>query len=176
MYLPLFTNVLTDSPKALSNGSQNEVNHESLWWACTSLANWMDTKYSYMIEDVRNKQKTLEEEVLPKLIAQIEGATDPLGKDRESLAKINVEAVDSTREAVWSLFWDLVAKFQNGYADYGKTPVGYPKEWLQGVGYDKFAATPEQFDQQAANFANAQTEADAIRKKHPGGAETAILI
>jgi len=166
VYVPLFTSLLTDAPKAVTNGSNARVSQDSLWWAVTSLANLMDVKYSYMIKDVQEFQRSLES-VHEDAVKVIDAAADPLGKDREILAKRNVDLVEGAKEQVWGLFWEMMAKYQNGYADYGATKVGYSSAWLKAAGFDHFAASKEQFDRQRADFAEAQRVADVIRNKHP---------
>ena len=56
---------------------------------------------------------------------------------------------------VWSTFWKTMAKWQNGYGDYGTVKLGYPTEWLEEAGFGRFAATHEQFDRQRADFVKA---------------------
>eukprot|EP00747_Dinoflagellata_sp_TGD_P138991 gnl/TRDRNA2_/TRDRNA2_175849_c2_seq2.p1 gnl/TRDRNA2_/TRDRNA2_175849_c2~~gnl/TRDRNA2_/TRDRNA2_175849_c2_seq2.p1 ORF type:complete len:626 (+),score=105.64 gnl/TRDRNA2_/TRDRNA2_175849_c2_seq2:163-1878(+) len=176
VYTPIFTSILEDSPLALAEGNQNETTQASLWWAVTSLANLMDSRYESMIKDTRAMQRSLEGEVFHTMIKQVDAAEDPLGADRKKLTEMNNKVVDDTLRKVWDTFWAVMAKYQNGYDDFGYTKVGYSAEWLEAAGYTKFSAKKEQFDQLIADFKKANTDARAILKTHVVPKQEATLV
>lgn len=166
-YVPIFTSLVTDSPPSLSRGTVAEVRQESLWWAVTSLANLMDSKYSYMISDVREAQKLLEEELFPSFIGSIDSGA-------ANVTQLNFDLISQARDTIWKTFWTCMAKYQNGYDNFGTTKVGYSSEWLNASGFGDFAASHAQWDQQMADVAKAQEDADTIFKSHHVGASMIV--
>eukprot|EP00747_Dinoflagellata_sp_TGD_P183420 gnl/TRDRNA2_/TRDRNA2_38292_c0_seq1.p1 gnl/TRDRNA2_/TRDRNA2_38292_c0~~gnl/TRDRNA2_/TRDRNA2_38292_c0_seq1.p1 ORF type:complete len:578 (+),score=77.89 gnl/TRDRNA2_/TRDRNA2_38292_c0_seq1:71-1735(+) len=146
VYIPIFTSVLTDSPQALSQSNQRNVSTASVWWAVQSLTSLLDSKYSVMIPDVRQMQQHLETVDFPNFIANVDALDSPLTDQRDNISANNQQIVDLALQKVWSTFWTLIAKYQNGYDNYGETEMGYPAEWLETAGYTSFRATQEQFD------------------------------
>lgn len=161
VFVPLLTGLLKDSPDCLSRTEQSRVYQSSLWWAVTSLANLMDARYSLMINDVKAAQSKLELS-FKHFISMVDES--PLA-EQGVLQKRNFDVVDNARAQTWDLFWQVMAKYQNGYGDYGSKSVGYPSKWLEDVGYGSFRATHEQFDRQKQAFAKALKDASAIFRR-----------
>lgn len=161
VFVPLLTGLLQDSPASLSKTEQSKVYQSSLWWAVTSLANLMDARYSLMISDVRAAQSKQE-----LSFQQFISMADEAQLEQEGvLQKRNFDLVDEALTQTWGLFWEVMAKYQNGYGNYGSKSVGYPSKWLEDVGYGSFHATHEQFDRQKQTFAKALKDASDIFKR-----------
>merc|ERR1711908_102223 len=120
----------------------------------------MDARYSLMIKDVKSSQ--LEQELTyQKFILTADSGAEP------DIAATNAKVVEVALAKVWSLFWQVTAKYQNGYDSFGAKSPGYPSEWLSDVGFGDFQATHAQFDKQQAMFAKTLSEASAIfRRTH----------
>ncbi|EER08116.1 conserved hypothetical protein [Perkinsus marinus ATCC 50983] len=153
---------------ALEYAWQGEFNRSSLWWGVLSVSNVMDLKYRYMIEDVRKAQVAAETEIDMMLAT----------KTDEEIEAAMPEFCSHLTSIWFDLTFTLLGKYQNGYADWGYTKIGYGPSsgWLKRAGYDRFAASKKQFKDLRRRYAKCQNEADEIRRRNRGQAFEAEAV
>ncbi|KAF4694203.1 hypothetical protein FOZ60_008685 [Perkinsus olseni] len=85
---------------------------------------------------------------------------------------------DDLTKKWFDLTFTLLGKYQNGYADWGYTKVGYgpSTEWLERAGFGRFAASKKQFKDLRRRYAKCQNEADEIRRRNRGQAFEAEAV
>lgn len=112
---------------------------DSAWWAFNFVANYATIKYSYMMEDLREKQFELEG-------AAYAAVSDPkkfFEKDPELISQLELtEFCDKNTKYVVSSWWKLakalIVKYNDGYITTENAitkKAGYPKAWLCDAGY-----------------------------------------
>ena len=139
-YVPFYCGI-TKVPDSFSVGRNQwdgDVLHRNCaWWAFNFVSNWANLKYSYMMEDIKEAQKSLEGDFFAVQPA-IEAAALELYEKDPSLAVrfLTNYSNDCANRAVatwWELADKLVWKYHDGYV-YGKS-VGYPEWWLEEVDF-----------------------------------------
>lgn len=154
-YFPIYSGV-TELPesfkKGMRGGTYDVFSRESAWWAFNFVSNWIDLKYSYMIEDVKAVRDPLETEFFA-VQSVIEKAAIDLYKQDPVLAQnflttyTNSCAIRVT-DAYWKLASQLVGRYADGYVygddTYKRDSVGYPnEEWREAVDFGKSTIPPE---------------------------------
>lgn len=141
-FVPLYAGI-TRVPQSLELGGRDKFERESAWWAFNFVANWAELKFSYMIEDIRNQYSAMEEGYF-KQQPEVEGRALELFRQKPELAQAFLTDYSCTtaQRAVddwWKLSDTLIAKYSDGYINLPRTgrTAGYPKEWLDAVGYGK---------------------------------------
>ena len=127
-------------PEFLGSGHQGSFDRDTMLWKVRYVANLMDLKFSYMVKDVREAQRSLEGSArvaVEDAAAAFEkdGSTEALTAALARVAKLNLAAVAD-------LFDLLMFKYADGYIT-TITPEGglqvsaeaYPDWWLKAVGY-----------------------------------------
>lgn len=135
-YVPIFVGN-TSVPEPFTKGDINKFSWDSMWWAFNFVSNFANLKYSYMIEDIREVQSILEEE----MISQSDSIGKALaGMQRDKQVEKLTAFSNSWGERVhkeWiALGEHLLTKYNDGYVkdENGKiNEVGYPDAWMQQI-------------------------------------------
>jgi len=151
--MPFFVGV-SYLPKSIETMNLLEFDFDksnSAWWAFNFVANYATIKYSYMMEDVREKQRKLENaayELVSEVYKDYRPKEDKL--DADALASICNENTNKVVSEWWDLAKTLIVKYNDGCittvdkTDGDRTTVfvenimkkaGYPKQWLCDAGY-----------------------------------------
>ena len=124
--------------KPYYTGFSDKFDQQSAWWAFNFVANWAAIKYSYIIQDIKQKQDELELSALESTRAMDETARKLYIKNPEKARKMLTEFSQTQANRVvdewWGLAWRLVAKYSDGYVNEpGKMAqeVGYPQSWYK---------------------------------------------
>ncbi len=124
--------------KTYHTGFSDRFDRQSAWWAFNFVANWAAIKYSYIIQDIQEKQKELELEAVEST-SEMDKKAYALHKKnpekaRDMLTEYSMTRADKVVEEWWALAWRLVAKYSDGYVNEpGKMAqeVGYPEAWQE---------------------------------------------
>lgn len=142
VFVPFYCGI-SKVPESFENGRRDVFDRKSAWWAFDFVSNWANLKYSYMIEDI-DKAYTHWEDTFKKLQPVVEARALDLYKDdpaaaRAYLTKYSNDMAQSVVDDWWALSDYLVMKYNDGYVNSSgeRKSVGYPKEWLDLVGYGK---------------------------------------
>ncbi len=145
-FVPLYGSIAR-LPKAYEVGGRDHFERDSAFWAFNFVANWAEIKFSYMLEDIRRARSTLEGGFFD-LQGMVEKRALDLYREKPELAReyltdYSCTMAQRTVEEWWMLSDYLVAKYSDGYVNIPRTgeTVGYPREWLDAVGYGKTPAT-----------------------------------
>ncbi|BAF71844.1 dipeptidase [Sulfurovum sp. NBC37-1] len=135
---PFYVGAHDPVPKPYYTGFSDKFDQESVWWAFNFVANWAAIKYSYIIQDIKEKQNELELAAIEGTKAIEKSALEVYKKDPEQAKAMLSEFSRNTAMNVyrtwWKLAWKLVAKYSDGYVNEpGKMAqeVGYPKAWYK---------------------------------------------
>ncbi|MGM0439895.1 MAG: dipeptidase [Chlamydiota bacterium] len=139
-YVPFYIG-MTDLPTPYQSGSSKDFNFKTAWWAFNFVGNWMQLKYSYMIEDIKNVQSEIEPKEILMQTAIDQGALALYHQDQE-LAKeyLTTYCTDNSEKIVarwWHLAKYLIEKYSDGYLNKPNLSqeIGYPLDWLKVSGY-----------------------------------------
>jgi dipeptidase len=135
-FIPLYAGNTT-LPKAFDIGNRAEFDRGSAWWAFDFVGNWARLRYNAMIQDIKAKRATLEGKFLADQ-AEIEKQALELYKKDPNAARTFIndysnQAAQKTYEEWWKLADTLIVKYNDNGG--GQGAPGYPKEWLDSVGY-----------------------------------------
>jgi dipeptidase len=141
-FVPFYAG-LTEVPESYRLGTRARFERTSAWWAFNFVGNWSNLRYSSMIEDIRKAYTTIEDGFF-EMQPTVEKRALDLYKEHPDLARQYLTRYSNTMaqrtvDEWWELADYLVVKYNDGYIN---TPtssrsVGYPKEWLDAVGYGK---------------------------------------
>ncbi len=141
-------------PKSYTIGNLNQFSWDSAWWIFNLVSNYANLKYSYMIKDIQARQKELEEQffamqpVIEKTALELAKANSELMT--QHLTNYSITQAESTVENWRQLAAYLIAKYNDGYVNYGQAipqrkkhpeQVGYPEQWLKQI----LSSEPEKF-------------------------------
>ncbi len=142
VFVPLYCGITT-VPESYQIGRRDVFDRKSAWWAFDFVGNWSNLKFSYMIEDIE-KASTDWEETFATLQPGVEARAESLYEEnpqagREYLTKYSNDMAQRVVDDWWSFSDFLIAKYNDGYINKTgeRKSVGYPKEWLDAVGYGK---------------------------------------
>jgi len=153
-YIPIYSGAkyLPKSFETGNRGANYDVfSRESAWWAFNFVSNYANLKYSEMIKDIKATYEPMEAEFF-KLQPYIEkAATDLYAKDpelaKEFITQYTNSAANKVVDAWWKLASTLAARYTDGYTygynDGKLAQAGYPKEWLDAVGFGISTIRPE---------------------------------
>lgn len=140
VYVPIMISLLV-SPPSLSSAYQGHYDENTNFWASRNLALLAQAKFSFMIQDIRALQTSLETES-ESLVAQIDSKADLTDIEITSLLAANA---DRARTSMLLLAKTLNFKYADGYKNvlskvagktkFVSTSAGYPVWWLEAVGY-----------------------------------------
>ena len=146
-FVPLYAGN-TRLPESLEIGTRAEFNRKSAWWAFDFVSNWAQLRYDSMIQDIRAAYSTLEEGLFNSQ-ASVEKRAAELYKEnpeaaREYLTDYSNTMARQTVDEWWKLSDALIVKYNDGYINTpgSEKTAGYPKEWLDAVGYGKTKIQP----------------------------------
>jgi len=146
-YVPLYAGI-NRIPESYTVGSISQFSWDSAWWVFNFVANIANLKYSYMVEDILEVQRELENRFLAMQPVVEQAALALSDSDpalmTEYLTQYSVGLADEVVRRWKSLGEFLLTKYNDGYvATDGEESVerGYPQEWLGLVGEQR----PEQF-------------------------------
>ncbi len=124
--------------KSYHTGFSDKFDQQSAWWSFNFVANWAAIKYSYIIQDIKEKQDELELEAVESIKKMDKEALALHRKDpekaRDMLTEYSMTHADKVVGEWWALAWRLVAKYSDGYVNEpGKMAqeVGYPEAWYK---------------------------------------------
>ncbi len=147
-FIPFYAGINT-LPKAYQYGSPIEYDNKFAWWGYNIVSNWVSAMYNYALKDVQQMQLSLENSQISK---QNEIEKEALSlyktdkqKAKEYLTSYCTDNADFILKKWWGLAHYLMEKFNNGYINKPKMaqPTGYPKWWLNDVGYKNGPITYE---------------------------------
>jgi len=142
VYVPFYAGI-TEVPESYSTGDLGHFSRNSAWWAFDFVSNWADLKFSYMIQDIRDEQRRLEDKsfseqsmVETTAVSMYEAEPDSA---REYLTEHCVSNAEDTVAQWWNLADYLITKYHDGYINIPNigSGVGYPAWWLEAVDYDE---------------------------------------
>jgi dipeptidase len=141
-FVPLYCSITT-VPESLQIGRRDVFDRKSAWWAFDFVSNWANLRFSSMIEDIRRAYQDFETTFF-NLQPAVEARAKTLYQDnpqacREYLTRYSNEMAQRVVDDWWTMADYLIVKYNDGYISTpGKMPsAGYPKEWLDAVGYGK---------------------------------------
>jgi dipeptidase len=137
VYIPFYCGI-TEVPKSFSTGRRDVFDPDHAWWAVNFVSNWANLKYSYMIEDIKKAQDSLEGEFFAMQPA-VEAAALKMYKKDPSLAvrfltNYSNDCANRAVDAWWELAEKLIAKYDDGYVG-DLESVGYPEWWYKEVDF-----------------------------------------
>jgi len=124
-------------PKSIETMNLIEFDRNSAWWAFNFVANYATIKYSYMMQDIREKQKELENASYEDVADFERDEGKKCSSDLTAFCENNSKKVISEW---WKLSETLIVKYNDGCItteDGIMQKVGYPEYWLEDVGYNK---------------------------------------
>eukprot|EP00397_Hematodinium_sp_SG-2012_P039427 GEMP01043046.1.p1 GENE.GEMP01043046.1~~GEMP01043046.1.p1 ORF type:complete len:433 (+),score=96.51 GEMP01043046.1:372-1670(+) len=140
-------------PQSLGTGNNWEIDDESFFWAAHKVANLLDMRFAPVRADLLHVQHEWE-------------------RKAEIAVRDNANLLDfaASVKVRWDeLYRELVVKYQNGYVlnkrDFSVVAPGYPKKWLEEVGYDHFKATKKEEKKQRKVLAKAQAVGGRLVKE-----------
>lgn len=141
-------------PRSYEYGSTDTFDKDFAFWKFNAVSNLACLKYSYMIKDIKAKQRELEdkamgmqEKIETDVVNLINGGEKE--KAREELTRIGKELAGNVESEWWKLLFHLFHKYSDGFingmilrkedGNMVNVPrsVGYPLWWRRQVGYDK---------------------------------------
>jgi dipeptidase len=142
VFMPFFAGC-TQFPESFSRGRYTEFDAESAWWTFNLVANYINLKYAYMIQDVERLRNTLESEAFEKTCQTQKQAMVQWRQGNQDAARLIVTrfGLDNSRQVLdaWrKLFGQLVVKYNNGdiiAPDGSIRKPGYPDHWLEKTNY-----------------------------------------
>ncbi|WP_163717200.1 dipeptidase [Mangrovibacterium lignilyticum] len=142
-YTPFYP-AIQEIPEAYAKGDQGKFSWESAWWAFNFVSNYINLKYSYMIQDVLPVQKQLETQALARQDSVEQAALKIYAtKPADAILALNNYCSGNANEVVkeWrELGQFLVMKYIDGYMNdergSGQT-AGYTQEWYDRAVQDK---------------------------------------
>ncbi|MGC9366439.1 MAG: dipeptidase [bacterium] len=142
-YIPLYAS-MNDLPASLQNCNTAEFSRESAWWVFNAVSNWSSLKYSYIREDIKHLQDSIENAEISKVmtIDSISRQYLEQGKSMEELKSyISDQCYVNTEQVVnrwWEFFEQLIVFYDDGYLNSPirmAQEVGYPQWWIDSVGW-----------------------------------------
>jgi dipeptidase len=140
-FVPFYCGI-TELPEAYSTGNRHAFDKDSAFWVFNFIGNWADLKFSYMIEDIREKQQEYEGKMLAMQPGIDQAAKAMYEQDPDLARQFLTDYCNSNANKVVKEWWDfaefLIMKYIDGYInvpDVGQS-VGYPLWWLKEVGFE----------------------------------------
>lgn len=177
---------LTNIPSSFRSGHQSHFDRQSAFWAACFLHNIANLKWSYAIQDIQRSQAQLEHASVAmvqrmdqlSMIHQQQSTTTTtihpnIHKTVETHYLQNAEQIVAS---LWSLSDQIMFKYASGFlneqppaAGGMSQTVGYPKWWLEQVGYADGPppppTKPKCCNPQPATSSSSFTESSSLRKQ-----------
>ncbi|WP_320168167.1 C69 family dipeptidase [Mangrovibacterium marinum] len=158
-YTPFYP-AISEIPDAYAHGDQGKFSWQSAWWAFNFVSNYINLKYSYMIDDVIPVQKRLEDAALARQDSVEQAALKRYNSDPAKAIDMLTGYCSATANQVvdeWrNLGQFLIMKYIDGYINDERGSAQrapYPQEWYERAVKDK------------ASLKNAVWEEDAESKE-----------
>jgi dipeptidase len=142
VFVPFYCGI-SKVPESFEIGRRDVFDRKSAWWAFDFVSNWSNLKYAYMIEDIQ-KAYTSWEETFANLQPAVEARAKQLCEEDPQaciayLTKYSNDMAQAVVDDWWTFSDHLVMKYNDGYINKSgeRESVGYPKEWLDLVGFGK---------------------------------------
>ncbi len=176
VYVPILTGMLS-SPDCLLWGWQGVYNLSTSYWAHRTVINLAQVKFSYMIEDIRKLQTSLESDswaLVSALSAKYRHSAALDSAALQQITEVFSANAERARSAFTELFHSLMFKYADGWINswaggtFRAERTGYPAWWLDEVGY---ANGPPPIAEQTpakkalASFADEKRRSDAVAAK-----------
>ena len=146
-YVPIVMG-MTRVPECLSSGWQGVFNLTQSFWVHRVVENLAQIKFSYMIQDIRDLQSSLEsasQSLVDSVSALVSQSATTLrgGRTAVDYDTIFADNAQKARDSFSQLANDLLFKYADGYINrwvgnkFTSTSAGYPVDWLDqdSVGY-----------------------------------------
>lgn len=139
-YMPLYGAIKT-LPNGFDVGWVGEFNRDSAFWAFNFVSNWANLRYNTIIKDIQAKYQAIEADEMAKQASVEKDAVALCANgDASAINYLTDYVIDNGNAVVkqWWAFGDtLIGKYHDGYNNTPKAAqtLGYPKEWLESVGY-----------------------------------------
>ncbi len=139
-YIPLYC-CIDKLPKSYTVGNIQEFSWDSAWWVFNFVANFANLKYSYMIEDIQDVQRKIEDHLFNSQF-EIEKNALKLLKEKQTNSAVNllteysVTKGEETFKKWQKLSYFLITKYNDGYiknSNGNPEEKGYPENWLRKV-------------------------------------------
>ena len=136
-YTPIYVGA-TDVAKGFKTGSMKEFSWESAWWRFNLVANYANTKFSYISKDVQKAQNEIEGYFF-SIQDSIENHALTIKDKNERIDYLTSYAIkqgDFVMNKWEKLAFYIFAKYNDGYIrDANNRPQteGYPNEWKKRV-------------------------------------------
>lgn len=138
-------------PNEFSVGSLFKFHENSMFWAATTVSNWVQRNYRFAVDELRTVQKDFEEKYSVDATDLKAAALVRAGKvkeAREVLGVFSAEAATTAHSTYTKLMPKLIARFHDGYrmedplaTNVKMTPLFYSLEWLSKSGYYSMSET-----------------------------------
>jgi len=138
-YIP-FAIGMSDLPKSVQFGAQDELDKGSQFWASRYVLNIANLRYDYMSTDIAAAQDQWEREG-QRVQAKVDAMVVQANMSQANATKIITDNYFAHAQKVLNAWWALVDQLMFKYADgWINEPVlgaamGYPAWWLNDVGY-----------------------------------------
>ena len=138
LYSPVAVGI-PDLPRELSGFSLERLDRRGAFWGYLAVQALAEARFAWIAAEVEAMQAVLEAD-LPAVQAAADTAFLASGaKNLEALSGPYFASVQYTTRRWWDLFDQLVMRYADGFLrgpSVGQpASIGYPKEWLQAVGY-----------------------------------------
>ncbi|KAG7367389.1 dipeptidase [Nitzschia inconspicua] len=127
---------LSDIPASFRSGHQAEFSRESAFWAVCYAHNVANLKWSYMYNDITERQLKLESSSVA-MVQAMEAEFQRNG-NFDTVEEAYYSNVESIVSSLWSLSDELMFKYADGFVNEPgnmSQMVGYPEWWLEAVGF-----------------------------------------
>lgn len=185
VHVPIYCGV-TEIPEEWTVGNRKAFDRDCAWWAFNFVNNWAQLRWDAMYAEIREKVDSYEDRFFAEQ-AEIDAEAAKLYEQNPEaaisyLTKYTGDTMDEVNDGWWDFAWHLVGKYYDGMCldeDGNSTTLGYPKEWLEAVGYaktsvDDYAKTQGTPEAEAAAELADETIKNALLSHAPeGSAETA---
>jgi dipeptidase len=142
-FVPIMPGAMLQAPLCLSRVYQGVYDMSTSFWAHRNILSIAQIKFSYMIVDIKNVQKTVETESqdLVNSISSKYSTSSLSDADKEDINLRLTANAEKVRDAFLQLAQDLLFRYADGFinawtpAGFTSAHTGYPAWWLEAVGY-----------------------------------------
>ncbi|HEY3383740.1 MAG TPA: C69 family dipeptidase [Vicinamibacterales bacterium] len=142
VYMPLYAGA-TKLPESVQIGTRAAIDRKAAWWAFDFVSNWANLRWNAMHKDIRARGDAIEKGFFDQQADVEKKALELYQQDparaREYLTDYTNTMVQKTVEEWWKFSDFMIAKYNDGYINENghENSVGYPKDWLDMVGFGK---------------------------------------
>ena len=136
-FIPLYTSI-SELPPSYTRGTLKKFSRDSAWWCFNFVANYANLRWSYMIKNIQQIQKEIEDLEFNLQPVIEKTASDLLKNNPEMTTKYLTQYCINNAEMNLKRWWELgeylITKYNDGYIQNEKgrpKEIGYPKSWLR---------------------------------------------